>query len=67
VTNKTGRFGFLVPPGQYFLEVSKEGYQFPAKIEVKNDGLHHNIYTQGIITTTKEKPFVSVNIPLEKV
>lgn len=37
-TNVDGRFGFLVEPGTYHIEVMKQHYQFPSKLA--SDGYH---------------------------
>ncbi|PIR71135.1 MAG: hypothetical protein COU44_01155, partial [Candidatus Nealsonbacteria bacterium CG10_big_fil_rev_8_21_14_0_10_40_24] len=66
LTNKSGQYGFIVPEGRYYLICLKQDYNFPAKIKVRNDGKYHHLYLGGIIATTKAKPFVSANIPLEQ-
>lgn len=38
LTDKDGRFGFLVAPGHYSLQVKKAGYSFPSNV---NTGAYH--------------------------
>jgi len=55
-----------VPPGDYYLEVAKPDYTFPAKIKEKNDGQYHQVYTGETLTITKNQPLVSANIPITR-
>lgn len=61
VTDRDGRFGFIVPTGKYYIFVSKEGYKFPSQksmsgyrgdeIDVKSDA-------EGVI---------KINVPIDRV
>ena len=56
-TDNLGRFGFLVKPGRYFIEVVKPNYLYPSKIEKSG-------YHQEIISTGEEK-LVAAEIPID--
>lgn len=57
LTDNLGRFGFLVKPGKYYIEVVKTDYLFPSKVE--RSGYH-----QEIISTGEEK-LVAAEIPID--
>lgn len=46
VTDKQGRYNFILKPGKYYLQVEKKDFRFPSKLlnEVKNDGKFENVY-----------------------
>jgi len=57
LTDKDGRFGFLVREGQYFLLINKKDYQFPSK---KSHSDYH-----GETITVKENTTITVDVPLD--
>ncbi len=67
-TDFEGRYGFLIPPGTYRIEVSKQNYIFPSKrLQGKlTDGLYTNLYFGGPLTTLADGALIH-NIPLDPV
>lgn len=69
VTDRAGRFGFLVEKGRYRLTVVKTGYIFPsAKIKLdknKSDGYFSSVYLGGVFSL--QEGFLGKNIPLDAV
>ncbi|MDO8581983.1 MAG: hypothetical protein Q7S16_03845, partial [bacterium] len=66
VTDKEGRFEFLVKPGRYFLEVVKTPYTFPSKIvsgRTDNDLL--DVYHGETVVIASEAQGMHVTIPLD--
>lgn len=61
VTDREGRFGFMIPKGKYFLSVSKEGYQFPSKI-IK-DGYEG----EEIEIKSDAEGVIKIDIPIDKI
>ena len=59
VTDEEGRFQFLVRPGEYFLQVTKQGYQFPSK----EAGVYRG---ETIAVKEKKKGLINVKVPLDK-
>ena len=52
VTDRDGRFGFIVPAGKYYIFVSKEGYSFPSdksKNGYKGEEIDINSDSEGVI------------------
>lgn len=66
ITDLDGRYGFLVPPGQYRLIVNKTNYGFPSKkLSGKvQDELYHDLYFNEIIDIS-EGGVISKNIPMD--
>jgi hypothetical protein len=65
-TDKEGRFGFIVPPGKYSIEVEKKDYRFPSThIRHKNDGKYHYLYHGEIISKKPKDSVISMDIPLD--
>ncbi len=66
VTDKNGRFGFIVKPGKYILKVVKKGYIFPSNVlrKIKSDGKLLDIYHGEIIEVVSNSA-VTPNIPLD--
>lgn len=56
-----GRFSFLTPPGEYVLNVVKEGYAFPAPSEL-HIRKFHSLYRGGAITVKGK--ILKTNIPV---
>lgn len=65
-TDMEGRFGFLVPPGRYRLEVSKTHYSFPSTLNTRRDELYDNLY-YGEMLYIPDSSIVNFNIPMDPV
>ena len=64
VTDRDGRFGFLVRPGTFYLVLAKGGFIFPSQYKVS--GFFENVYTGGNINiATKDEGAIDLNIPLD--
>lgn len=68
ITDLDGRYGFLVPPGQYRIVANKTNYEFPSKklFGKTSDELYHDLYFNEIIEI-KEGDVITKNIPLDPV
>jgi len=67
ITDMQGRFGFLVSPGQYYLEAKKTNYQFPTqKILTDKDEIYDNIYKGELLTIT-DPNVMMVNIAMDPI
>ncbi len=66
VTDKEGRFSFVVKPGSYYIKVFKKGYVFPTQIlaDQKEDLFYIDIY-HGESIQVDEKSVITPNIPLD--
>jgi len=67
VTDRQGRYTFIVEPGEYYLTVTKPKFDFPssllkAKIE---DGKFLDLYHGENITVTDRNVVITANIPLD--
>lgn len=67
VTDKNGRYFFLVPPGQYRLEVIKKGFIFPSPtlISTKDDAIYLDVYHGEKIVVSENRALLTPNIPLD--
>jgi hypothetical protein len=69
ITDKFGRFGFVIPSGQYQIKAINPEYLFPSIIiqhHTKIDGLYSNLYFGGPLNLDQAKiKFLNVNIPLD--
>ena len=67
VTDKKGRFFFLVPPGTYRLAVTKTGHSFPTEYlaDEMSDGEYLDVYHGEVIRVDAEEAFVAANIPID--
>jgi hypothetical protein len=56
VTDKLGRYQFIVKPGMYYIEVGKKEYAFPSKLldNQETDGEYLNVYYGGDIQITED-------------
>lgn len=65
-TDAYGRYGFLVEPGTYSVQVEKSGYSFPSNLVLtKNDKDYSSIYHGEPLKIDKDNLVVSANIPLD--
>ncbi|MBI2473834.1 fibronectin type III domain-containing protein [Candidatus Uhrbacteria bacterium] len=67
VTDKGGRYFFLVQPGTYRITVTKSGFQFPSEYlhGVKTDGNYLDVYHGELIHVTSSDAVITANIPLD--
>ncbi|MBI2474988.1 fibronectin type III domain-containing protein [Candidatus Uhrbacteria bacterium] len=67
VTDKQGRFFFLVQPGTYRLTVTKAGFRFPSEYlnGVKDDGVFLDVYHGEFIEVTEKDAVITPNVPLD--
>jgi len=65
ITDQLGRFGFLVDPGDYTLNVEHAGYVFPSKLTHLHS-FETPEYTGGVIHIDDTKnPHINVTIPMD--
>lgn len=65
VTDMDGRYGFLVSPGRYRLEVERTNYRFPSeKFKLTQSLLYSNLY-YGNEFEVKTPDLIDLNIPLD--
>ena len=69
VTDARGRYLFIVDPGEYLLEVTKPGFQFPSVLlqGVKSDGKLLDIYHGETIQVSAAGIGITPNIPLDPI
>ncbi len=69
VTDAKGRYLFMVEPGQYLIEVFKQGYVFPTHLlsSVKEDGSFLDIYHGESIRVDEKDTQITPNIPVDPV
>ncbi len=60
VTDRNGRFGFIVPKGEYYITVTKAGYTFPAR-QPGGDYQGGKFSVESI-----EEGFIKLNVPMDK-
>ncbi|HAU66541.1 MAG: Fibronectin type III domain protein [Candidatus Uhrbacteria bacterium GW2011_GWF2_39_13] len=67
VTDKGGRYFFLVQPGVYRIGVTKNGFQFPSDYlhGTKIDGAYLDVYHGELINVTSDDAVITANIPLD--
>lgn len=67
VTDLDGRFGFLVPPGRYFISARKDDYVFPSQklSGHMQDDLYNNLYFGEEIVISGDEDLVIKNIPMD--
>lgn len=69
VTDKEGRYAFIVSEGKYLISVTKPGFVFPSKYlkTAKADAGMVDIYHEETIEIGKEGATVAANIPLDPI
>lgn len=68
VTDRLGRYAFIVKEGKYLLEVVKPGYVFPTTYlhGVKEDGVYTSLF-HGEMIEAKKDDVLTANIPLDPI
>lgn len=69
VTDKQGRYAFIVGPGFYRIEVNKAGFVYPSVIlkDKKEDLDFLDLYHREVIEVKEESTTIAANIPLDPV
>lgn len=69
ITDLDGRYGFLVPKGQYRLVANKTNYEFPSKklAGKTKDELYEELYFNEIIEVKEDGEVITKNIPLDPI
>lgn len=67
ITDLDGRYGFIVPPGLYTMQVKKNNYLFPSRtINFKTqDVLYSNLYFGESIVIGNEQAAVAYDVPMD--
>lgn len=67
VTDRAGRYFFLVSPGRYRIHVSKPGFEFPSDYlkREKTDGAFLDVYHAEVIEVKGWNTVITANIPLD--
>lgn len=67
VTDNQGRYLFIVKPGNYRLQVSKDGFTYPTSIlaGLKRDGDYLDLYHGEPISVVEADAVIAANIPLD--
>ena len=67
ITDKDGRFAFLVPRGRYRLETVKAGFDFPSKVTsgLKEDGQYVDVYHGEALEVGADGGVLTPNIPID--
>ncbi len=70
ITDINGRYGFLLPKGNYYMTAQKTHYEFPSqKLPRQNsDGVYDNLYfgEPFSITDDSQGTVVTLNIPMDR-
>lgn len=66
VTNKSGRYSFLADPGEYYLDVVKQGFHFPTRlITTSSDNEYVNIYRGEVIKLGAGQSLIAKDVPID--
>ncbi len=66
VTSKSGRYSFLADPGEYYLEVIKEGYHFPSRIITTSaDNEYISVYRGEVIKLGVGQSLIAPDVPID--
>lgn len=67
VTDKQGRYAFVVGIGKYKIQVVKDGFTFPSTLlaGATTDGRRTDIYHGEVIEVAEKDAVITVNIPLD--
>lgn len=69
VTDKNGRYVFLVDPGEYYLKIEKLGFEYPSSLlkNAVNDGNFLDLYYgEKIVISGSERSAIVANIPIDQ-
>ncbi len=69
VTDKQGRYAFLVEPGEYRIEVTKPGFVFPTRYlgNQKEDAQYVDLYHGEQVVVSSEGGVITANVPLDPI
>lgn len=69
VTDKEGRYFFLADRGEYRIEVTKPGYEFPSEYlaRVTDDGAYLDVYHGEVISVSEKDATIAANIPMDPI
>ena len=69
VTDRKGRYAFVLDPGNYRLQVYKGGMLFPSALlaDFKSDGRRLDIYHGEVINVKEDDAVITASIPLDPV
>ncbi|HNW71472.1 MAG TPA: carboxypeptidase-like regulatory domain-containing protein [Candidatus Paceibacterota bacterium] len=69
ITDLDGRYGFLVPAGQYRIVANKTNYEFPSKKMAgkSSDELYQELYFNEVINVNEDGEVISKNIPMDPI
>ncbi|PIS05119.1 MAG: hypothetical protein COT81_02740, partial [Candidatus Buchananbacteria bacterium CG10_big_fil_rev_8_21_14_0_10_42_9] len=69
VTDKAGRYSFLVPPGKYYIQVTKPKFVFPTEVlsDRSEDQRFLDLYHGEVIEVKEKDTLITVNIPIDQV
>jgi uncharacterized repeat protein (TIGR01451 family) len=65
VTDRLGRYGFLVEPGRYTMTVIKPGFVYPTRILSGDSDNNYSNLHYGAEFLVKEPTFVNFNVPID--
>lgn len=67
VTDKGGRYFFLVPPGRYMMTVTKTAFEFPSEYlqGETTDGQFVDVYHGEAIEVSEKEAVITANIPMD--
>lgn len=69
VTDREGRYVFIVNPGKYKLEIKKINFIFPSGLLAgyKHDGGRTDVYHGEVVEVTEKGAVITANIPLDPI
>lgn len=69
VTDRNGRYIFLVNPGEYYIKIEKPGFDFPSALlkRAHDDGSFLDLYYgEKIVISGEERSAIIANIPIDQ-
>lgn len=70
ITDINGRYGFLLPKGNYRMEAGKTHYQFPSQklLHQNSDGVYDHLYFGEVFAVTDDSrsAVIVLNIPMDR-
>ncbi|MBU0636772.1 DUF11 domain-containing protein, partial [Patescibacteria group bacterium] len=68
VTDRKGRFGFLVQIGNYYITITKPNYVFPSQtVKGKVDGKYQDVYYGENISIQNKEDIIRINVPIDSI